>query len=223
MITVYYAKVFPFLEEDTFLHHLDQVEKERRKKIQKMKDQKSINRSLSAGCLLYQALCERLGVSLEEGRSFEIGYEKEGKPYLEKESGIYFNLSHSGEYVSCAVADAPVGVDIQQKVKIKSTIAERFFTNADNQKLSACSKEEREDMFFRMWSVKESFVKFTGKGMRQGIDSFEIDWRDSRILETGKSVPSAYFAEQTCLPEYSFCVCSGKAKQEVVWKESELT
>lgn len=222
MITVYYAKVFPLLEEDTFLHHLGKIEEERRKKLQQMKEQKSINRSLAAGCLLHDALCKRLGVSLGDDQPFEIGYGEEGKPYLKGEPDIYFNLSHSGEYVSCAVADVPVGVDIQKKVKVRSGIAKRFFTDADNQKLSACGEAEREDLFFRMWSIKESFIKLTGKGMRQGIDSFEIDWHHDWILEEGKSSPSACFKEQTCLPEYSFCVCSKIPEPEVTWKESVL-
>ena len=223
MISVYYAKVFPFLEEDTFLYHLEKTEEERRKRIQRMKDQRSIYRSLSAGCLLHDALCERLGVSLESGQPFAIDYKKEGKPYLIGEPDINFNLSHSGDYVCCAVADVPVGVDIQKKVTVKSRIAERFFTGADNQKLSACGEEEREDLFFRMWSIKESFIKLTGKGMKQGMDSFEIDWFYGRILEEGKSDPLAYFKEQTCLTEYSFCVCSRKPEPEVVWKEMVLT
>lgn len=223
MISVYYAKVFPFLEEDTFLYHLEKIEEERRKRIQRMKDQRSIYRSLSAGCLLHDALCESLGVSLGAGQAFKISYEEEGKPYLIGEPDIYFNLSHSGEYVSCAVADMPIGIDIQKKVTVRSRIAERFFTGADNQKLSACNEEEREELFFRMWSIKESYVKLTGKGMKQGIDSFEIDWHHHQILEEGKDSPSAYFKEQTCLPEYSFCVCCRKPEPEIVWKETVLT
>lgn len=222
MITVYYAKVFPFLKEGTFLLHLEKIEKERRKKIQHMKDQKSICRSLAAGCLLHDALCESRGLSLKTGQAFEIGYEKEGKPYLKEMPDVYFNLSHSGGYVSCAIADVPVGVDIQKKSMVRSRIAERFFTSADNERLSVCSEEEREDLFFRMWSIKESYIKLTGQGMRQGFDSFEIDWSHGRILEKGKDNVSAYFEEQIHLPEYSFCVCSHKPEQEVIWKEKVL-
>ena len=222
MITVYYAKVFPFLEKDAFLRYLNKVEEGRRKKLQRMKDLGSRNRTLAAGCLLHDALCERLGLPMQTEGAFEIGYEKEGKPYLIKEPEVCFNLSHSGEYVSCAVADTTVGVDIQKKVPAKSKIAERFFTDADNRKLSVCGEAEREELFFRMWSIRESFLKFTGKGLGQGMDSFEIDWRHGWILEKGKSGPSACFKEQTALPEYSFCVCCGKDETEVVWKEITL-
>ena len=51
MTAVYYAKVFPLLEEDTFLQYLEKVEKRRREKLLHMKDQGSISYTLTAGCL----------------------------------------------------------------------------------------------------------------------------------------------------------------------------
>lgn len=39
-------------------------------------------------------------------------YTGHGKPYLLNYPDVHFNISHSGEYVACAVADSPVGVDI---------------------------------------------------------------------------------------------------------------
>lgn len=66
MITVYYTKVSPFLEEDAFFAHLEKAEEDRRKKILAMTDKKSRIHSLMAGSLLHDAVCERLGISAEK-------------------------------------------------------------------------------------------------------------------------------------------------------------
>lgn len=219
MIAVYYAKVFPPLEEDTFLLYLEKVEKGRREKLLRMKEQNSRNCSLAAGCLLHKVLCKWMGIEENNVPFFELSYGKEGKPYLPEKPEICFNLSHSGEYVCCAIGDVQVGVDLQKKTPVKERIAERFFTAADIQKLSMCREEERNDLFFRMWSIKESFIKLTGEGLTRGINSFEIDWQKGVILEEGKNEPSAYFKEQTILPSYSFCVCTREPQQNAAWKE----
>lgn len=219
MTAVYYAKVFPLLEEDTFLQYLEKVEKRRREKLLHMKDQGSISHTLTAGCLLHKVLCKWTETDPECSLPFEIGYGKEGKPYLLEKPEIHFNLSHSGGYVCCAIADMPVGVDIQKKTVVKSGIAGRFFTDADNQKLSECGEKEKTDLFFRMWSIKESFVKLTGKGLKQGMDSFEINWQKGIILEEDKNEPSAYFMECADMPAYSFCVCTKEPQKDAVWEE----
>lgn len=219
MIAVYYAKVFSPLEEGTFLQYLEKVEKRRREKLLRMKDQNSINRTLTAGCLLHAVLCKWMELRPDICIPFEIGYEKEGKPYLINKPEICFNLSHSGEYVCCAIGDVPVGVDIQKKTAVRSGIAERFFTPADNQKLSECGEKERIDLFFRMWSIKESFMKLTGKGLKQGMNSFEINWQQRKILDEGRKETLAYFMEYAYMPAYSFCVCTKEPQQDAAWEE----
>lgn len=139
MITVYYTKVSPFLEEDAFFAHLEKAEEDRRKKILAMTDKKSRIHSLMAGSLLHDAVCERLGISAEKSGPFSVAFGHGGKPYLTKYPDIYYSLSHSGEYVCCALGDIPVGADIQKVTRCRSGIARRFFTKEDNRKLDACS------------------------------------------------------------------------------------
>lgn len=215
MIKVYYTKVFPHLEEDTFFSHLNKIEKERRQKILSNSNEKNRLRSLTAGSLLHDALCRELGLSEKDEPPFEIAYEKRGKPYLTEYPDVYFNLSHSGDYVCCAVGDMPVGIDIQRITDVKEGLAHRFFTERDNQKLAACDEEERKKLFFRMWSIKESYIKLTGRGMEEGLNTFEIDWQGKRIAAHGTE---AYFEECSYLPEYCFCVCTTQSLGKVVWE-----
>ena len=231
MIQVYYTEVFPFLEENTFFSHLNKIEEERRKKILKNNNEKVRLRSLSAGCLLHDVLCRKLGISPENSQPFDIAYEEGGKPYLVKYPKLHFNLSHSGDYVCCAVGDVPVGVDIQKLVEIREGVAGRFFTDEDNERLAKCTEKEREKLFFRMWSIKESYIKLTGKGLSGGLDHFEIDWQRKGILERNvqdakkekdfwESIDvAAYFEEWDQLDQYCFCVCAERDLEKVVWEE----
>lgn len=219
MIRVYYARVFSFLKEDTFQFYLNLMEKERREKILKSQDSAGKMRSLTAGVLLRHALCEELLLSFDAGKVFSVGYQEGGKPFLTDYPEVHFNVSHSGDYVCCAVADKPVGIDIQRHTPVREGIAKRFFTLQDNRQLLLCDADQREKMFFRMWSIKESYIKLTGKGIGQGLDSFEIDWKMKAVFEKNSESAAAFFEEQNCLQGYSFCVCYRIPGETVEWKE----
>lgn len=104
----------------------------------------------------------------------EFIYGQYGKPYI-KGNKIFFNLSHSGEYAVCAVSDREVGIDIQQKGALKMKVARRFFTeNECGYILGQPDSEKAADMFYRLWSLKESFVKAVGMGINLPFGSFEI-------------------------------------------------
>ncbi len=217
MITVYYRKVFSNLEDGAFERHLNKVEEARREKILRLKSREEQMRSLTAGCLLHAVLCEKMCLSASISGPFQMEYQEKGKPFLTNRPDIHFNLSHSGSYVCCAAADEPVGVDIEKKADLKEKIAKRFFTWEDNQRLLDAKPEEKKDLFFRMWSIKESYIKFTGQGMTKGLSSFEIDWKINAIFEKENIQPAAYFSEKKDISGYSFCVCFQTPGQEVIW------
>ncbi len=221
MITVYYAKVFPFLEEGTFFAHKDQIEEKRRQEILCKKNQEAKARSLAAGVLLHAGLCRYLNYPPEKTPPFQTGRGRWGKPYLVDYPRIYFNLSHSGEYVCCAVADHEVGVDIQKYQEVKNGLAERFFPEEDNRILAGLDEKERKEWFFRIWSIRESYIKFTGKGMREGLDSFGIDWKNQAILNAEKK-HLAYFEENRELMGYSMCVCGQEKELHPRWVRMEF-
>ncbi|MCM1136850.1 MAG: 4'-phosphopantetheinyl transferase superfamily protein [Clostridium sp.] len=176
-------------------NQLNKIEEKRREKISRIKSPKQKRLSLAAGVLLHDALCGRLGADPEKTPPFNLQYGENGKPYLSEYPNIHFNLSHSGDYVCCALSGEPVGVDIQEKLEEKEKVAERFFTSADRVRLSAWEGEQRRDLFFRMWSIKESYIKLTGEGMARGLSGFEIDWERSCIIENKEGRLDTCFAE----------------------------
>ena len=86
-----------------------------------------------------------------------------GKPECE---GVFFNLSHSGDMVLCAICDMPVGCDIEKVADAPLEIADRYFSEKERQYIdSSQSLPEISRRFFRIWTMKESYVKMTGEGM----------------------------------------------------------
>lgn len=49
---------------------------------------------------------------------YEIAYNSQGKPYFLSNCEIFFNISHSSNYVACVIGDRPVGIDIEKPVKV---------------------------------------------------------------------------------------------------------
>lgn len=98
-----------------------------------------------------------------------------GKPMLASAS-LEFNLSHTGNCAVLAIANRPVGVDIEfvsRSVDVLE-LAQRFFAEEEYQALLRHSPEEQKLLFFRIWTRKEALIKAIGKGLSQNLNSFVV-------------------------------------------------
>lgn len=102
----------------------------------------------------------------------EINRHPYGKPYFPKYAQIYFNISHSGNRVVCALGKLELGVDIEQIRGVKESLCKRVLSERELEWMEAC--ENREEAFTRLWTLKESFVKTTGEGLRTELRSVEF-------------------------------------------------
>lgn len=108
---------------------------------------------------------------LEEPIELVMEFGKKGKPYF-RDYPVFFNLSHSGAYVLCAVSDREVGADIQKCVSVEEErLAGRFFSEEECDALRRCvTDEERRRLFFRLWVRKEAYGKLLGEGIMGTVD-----------------------------------------------------
>ena len=66
-----------------------------------------------------------------------------------------------------------VGCDVEKIGQLKMNIAMRYFCKEEYGAIKeAGSDEEKTDLFFRYWVLKESFMKATGKGMAPSCKFF---------------------------------------------------
>lgn len=193
------------------------VDSARRERAKNMKFEKARAACVGAGLLLQLAVQERSAVEFSEGPVFYsvsrvlqllgdplelvLDYGKKGKPYL-REYPFYFNLSHSGEYVVCAVSDQEIGADIQQCVSVNvQRLAGRFFSAEECRALASCeTEEEMRQFFFRLWVRKEAYGKLIGEGIAGAITM--------NLLPDGNGEDKELFWQEWDLPRgYKIALC----------------
>lgn len=157
-----------FNDDEKFEKYLALADCARRGKIQKLSVRERRNQSLAAGVILPLAL-QRSGYF----GKFKLEYGKYGKPCLAEPEGLYFNLSHSGEWTVLALSDCEVGCDIQRVKLADIRLAERFFA-ADEIESVRQAGDSANDLFFRLWTVKESYLKALGTGFSRPMNSFSV-------------------------------------------------
>ena len=77
----------------------------------------------------------------------------------------------------CVMGDVPVGCDIERIRKVNPGIEKRFFSGKDNELLyDAKQKGEQEyrNRFYTLWTLKESYIKCIGLGLKCPMNSFSF-------------------------------------------------
>ena len=165
MVYVYLTNISNLPDPAVLPQIMEGLWEERKDKILRYKYAENRKQSLGAGLLLKWAL-ERHGAAAEN-----IKYGPNGKPELD---GVYFNLSHSEEWVACAISQQSVGCDVEKIGPVNERIAKRFFSENEVRYLDALEGEKKQEEFFRLWTMKESYMKMTGEGMTLGLDRVEF-------------------------------------------------
>lgn len=106
---------------------------------------------------------------------------KSGKPYV-LECDDHFSISHSGEWVICAVDSREIGADIEKIRPIRKNIYERFAAPCEIDYIN-----ESPENLFRIWVLKEAYFKCIGTGLGANIKNvtFTVDANEIRCSESG--------------------------------------
>ena len=99
-------------------------------------------------------------VRRELGAKVHIDYNDVGAPVVDVEDR-WISVAHGGESVAVAIADKPVGVDIESIRRDFDSVAPRYMTEAE----IALSEDSRWACF--VWCAKEAMYKLYG---RRGVE-----------------------------------------------------
>ncbi len=122
--------------------------------------------------------------------AYTVKKTKSGKPYFEQ-GYPNFNISHSGQYVCCALSDIPVGIDVETVRPISSFVMKRFLK----------SEETMPEKQIRLWTRYESLGKCLGCGIPHNIDG------------------SGYCFEEKTYKDVCFTVCLTKKDSDFMFIE----
>ena len=173
------------------------VDQERQARVRAFGDSRSGLLTLAAGLLLYAIFGEQASHA-----QFERG--RHGKPTLRDHAP--FNITHAGDYAVLALSKQTVGVDLEHFRPVDwRRISERFF-HPEERAFLARSPEPEKD-FFRIWTLKESYLKAEGTGFSVSPVSFAV-LPSGENKATFLSETPYRFARLSAFPNYCLSVCS---------------
>lgn len=145
-----------------------------------------------------------------------------GKPSLISHPELPFNVSHSGDWVAViSGGHAPLGVDVEKVSPIDMKIAERFFSPLESRMLAAEPTEQQLETFYRLWTLKESYIKAIGMGLSMPLDSFSMR-RGMDGLWYCPEAPTYQFFSQR-LDEGHMLAATGSAAMELPTQPDVIT
>ena len=116
-----------------------------------------------------------------ENPDININYDKNGKPYLNKNKGI--SISHSNKMVGIGLSnEIDFGIDIQIKTDKIFNIQNKFLSKKEILQLTSKNIES----LTKIWSAKESIYKLLGKKGVSFSSDLEIDVSPkNNVFKTG--------------------------------------
>ena len=153
---------------------LDDAEKSRRERFLSARARREFAFCRAA---LRVSLAERLGCT---SRDISFDCLEHGKPFAELDGrpvDTAFNVSHSGRHGLIAIAeDGCLGVDVEERVAQRDLegIGSMVYGPSERRFLGIAPGRERVQLFYRLWSMKESLIKALGTGFSLSPLGFEI-------------------------------------------------
>jgi len=195
------------LSEDLFKRFQKTVTAERLSKAEKFYRREDACRSLLSESLIRYTF---LKAGLQCCGEIELTRNEFGKPEWAL-GGFHFNVSHSGAWVVCAADKEEIGVDVERIHKVDSGISQRFFSSIENKLLSDFqSPTQWLDCFYKLWVLKESYIKAIGKGLHCPLNSFAVlpqNDSSAQLIRYEETLPQKYFRIYEIDTAYKCALC----------------
>ncbi|HHF7011403.1 4'-phosphopantetheinyl transferase family protein [Streptococcus mutans] len=218
MIYQYSIKIDKSLSTNQMEKLMTIVSEKRRLKANRFIHQKDRERCLLAEALVRYALIKDYGMK-EEKILFDRS--RHGKPLLIG-SNLHFNLSHSGKWVVCAIGNSQLGVDVELVRLLEYKNIYKSFSSTERMYLDALPSQNKQTSFFKLWTLKESFVKFTGIGLKYPFDSFSIDVNSLKLLKEEQQGTNLSFFSRKLDEKHWYALCCEPDKINKKIKQIDL-
>ncbi len=150
------------------------VSAERLDRSRKFRNQSDFLLSMGGEILARAMIRKKLGIKNCDIKFSKMPY---GKPFLAGRDNFHFNVSHSGDIVLCAIADAEVGCDcefISADNKIEDI--EIVYTDKEYKAIQSLHGGGKIIFCHQIWALKESFLKCAGIGLGEEPAAIEVSF-----------------------------------------------
>lgn len=176
---------------------------------------------------------ELLRLGLEELYDIHLG-EKElearikrgphGKPFLDGREDIFFNISHCDGMAACGFDVCPIGIDLEHTAVLKKSLLKRILTEAEQDFMKKNEQDPvlYQELFYRFWTLKESYLKWNGMGF--SLDpksvSFEMTLNEANDILDIACSDERVFCMQKKIGEHTILsVCRDRSEKEEIRME----
>lgn len=182
------------------------VSEERQARIARYRFDRDKIRSLTAELLVRYALAEQFGM---DHHAVTFQYTEKGKAFL-VDSDVHFNLSHSGDWVVCAVGKNEIGIDVEE---IRQTDCQDIycsFAETEIQLLNNLEPDIRKITFYKLWTLKESYVKYCGTGLLYPFSDFSVGLQPdggANLIQTANGIAAVRFDSRKLDETHWYALC----------------
>lgn len=167
--------------EDELKNFYTKISEQKKDKINKYKNYKRKASSIIAEIIFSELLLKR-NISYDSLNYYKNKY---GKTYL-KNNNLFFNMSHSFDYVISVVSDKEIGIDIEKIRKTPIKVINQFATEVEK-KYILSSNNNVEDRIFKIYTLKEAYFKMLGLNLNN-ILNVEFLIQENKITCSDQSV-----------------------------------
>ena len=108
----------------------------------------------------------------------EIVRSPQGKPFF-PDRDLHFSISHTSHHAFCCLSSKNIGIDAEECDRKINTSMTRFLSPSELARYKSAS--DKQACLLRLWVLKESYAKLTGRGLGNYLKNTDFDPDDPRI------------------------------------------
>ncbi|QHI36085.1 4'-phosphopantetheinyl transferase sfp [Kordia antarctica] len=209
VIDIFFTSIKNPLKENLYEEYLYLLPKDLRERNARFMRWKDRHAHLFGKLLLIEALKK---YNIENNIWDLIVYSKHKRPYFTLDE-YDFNISHSGDYVLCAIGkNIKLGIDVEENRERNFDDFQNLMTTAQWEEIHSSKTPIK--TFYKYWTIKESVIKADGRGFYIPLEELEVENNTVQVDD------KRWFINNFALAEgYSTALATNK---EVSFKMHEL-
>ncbi|MCR8746645.1 4'-phosphopantetheinyl transferase family protein [Romboutsia lituseburensis] len=94
------------------------------------------------------------------------------KPYIDNEYRIQYNITHSKDLLAIGLSKYTIGIDLEY---IDKNMDYEDIVNMCFHKKESSFIQKNLNLFYKVWVIKEAYLKLIGEGLNRPLNSFYIE------------------------------------------------